>query len=141
MFESFLLFQFAVDNAASIERSVAVLIAELLLQPDWILEYLATTSHSHILYGFLLACILHINTASDLHQFRDFLHVSRVIPDRWLLKAACDTRCPQILETLLEVPGAEIAIDEWLCIYIYEEPELLEILTEKLSLPTKDKDK
>jgi hypothetical protein len=98
MYDSFAFFQFAVDNAASIERSVALLLSELPTHSDWILEYLANTSHTLILFGFFREYIPH----ADPEQFRTFLQASRVCPDR-LLEAACDR--PDILE-ILEIPSS-----------------------------------
>jgi len=136
MDESYSLFQFAVDNASSVERSVSLLYSHLLTHPDWILEYLHTTSHGGILYGFLLESMRSLETESDLAQFRDFLHASRIIPDRWLLKTACDTMSPAIVKTLLEIPG--VLVDNWIMIYVYEVPELYAIFMEKVGTPTKD---
>ncbi len=165
MYESFSMFQFAVDNAASVERSVALLLAELPTHPDWILQYFTETRHSLIAYGFF------VETEADLVLFRQLLQASEFVPDRWLLKAACDqycrlrhtfnssvrfgerkkisvsqptmlaeqsecnsdcnTGCIQVVETVLDISGAAAAVDDWICMYVYEVPELLNLLLQK----------
>ena len=130
--DSYSLFQFAVDNASSVEGSVRVLIAQLPTHPDWVLEYLGTTSHAGISFGFLLEVIRSVETEEDLEIFRDFLQTSRVVPDRWLIKAACDRGYPKILETVLEVPGATAAVDDWILVYVSDVPELLEVFRKYL---------
>ncbi len=131
MYESFSMFQFAVDNAASVERSVALLVAELPTHPDWILQYFTETRHSLIAYGFFVEHMRLLETEADLALFRQFLQASEFVPDRWLLKAACDTGCIQILEVLLDISGAAAAVDDWICLYVYEVPELLNLLLQK----------
>ncbi len=141
--DSYSLFQFAVDNAASVERSVALLLAELPTHPDWILQYFTETRHSLIAFGFFVEYMRSMETEADLERFRELLHAAEIVPDRWLLKAACDqycrlrqhsecntdydSRCPKILEVLLAVPGALAAVDDWICLYVYEVPELFEV--------------
>jgi hypothetical protein len=171
MYESFSMFQFAVDNAASVERSVALLVAELPTHTDWILQYFTETRHSLIAYGFFVEHMRLLETEADLALFRQFLQASEYVPDRWLLKAACDqhcrlrhtfnssvrfgerkkisvsqptmlaeqsecnsdcnTGCIQILEMLLDISGAAAAVDDWICMYLYEVPELLNLLLQK----------
>lgn len=130
--DSFALFQFAVDNASSVERSVALLNAQLPTHTDWVREYLSTTSHAGILFGFLLECMKRVGTEADLEIFRDFLQASRVVPDRWLIKAACDFGHPKLLEVLLEVPGALTSVDNWILLYVYEVPEFMEVFRKYL---------
>jgi hypothetical protein len=151
--ESYSLFQFAVDNASSVERSVALLLNQHPTQPDWVLQYFRETRHSLISFGFFVEYMRSVETEADLEQFQTLLQAAEIVPDRWLLKAACDqycrlrqptmlaeqselhsacdTRCPKILEALLEIPGAVAAIDNWICVYVCEVQELLDVLLQK----------
>jgi hypothetical protein len=130
--ESYSLFQFVVDNASSVERSVALLVNQLPTHPDWILQYFRETRHPLISFGFFVKYMRSMETEADLEQFQTLLQAAEIVPDRWLLKAACDSRCPKILEALLEMPGAVAAIDDWICFYVCEVPELLDVLLQKI---------
>jgi hypothetical protein len=129
--ESYSLFQFAVDNASSVERSVALLLNQLPTQPEWVLQYFRETRHPLISFGFFVKYMRSMETEADLEQFQTLLQAAEIVPDRWLLKAACNSRCPKILEALLEIPGAVAAIDDWICLYVCEVPELLDVLLQK----------
>jgi hypothetical protein len=129
--ESYSLFQFAVDNASSVERSVALLVNQLPTHPDWVIQYFRETRHSLISFGFFVEYMRSMETEADLERFRELLHAAEIVPDRWLIKAACDTESIQILEALLEIPGAVAAIDDWICLYVCEVPELLDVLLQK----------
>lgn len=129
--DDYCMFQFMVDNAASIERSVALLLAELPTHPLWVRYYLSITPNNNIQFSFfqrLLYTMPLPPTPTALHRLRDLLQVSQKVPDRWLLKAACDTQSPEILAIMLEVQGVEEYVDEWICLYVAKDPVLHEML-------------
>jgi hypothetical protein len=66
----FLLFQFDVDNANTLERSVSLLLAAMPQRTDWVLAYLQQTAHPFIVNEFLEAY-----AETDPVQFPHFLHL------------------------------------------------------------------
>ncbi len=130
----FLLFQFKVDNATSIERAVALLMEQYAGgHPDWVSRYLHQTPNI-VLHHHFFSSFIAEREEVDLLELRHLLRVSGFIPDRWLLKTACDCDCNRqaegILGILLEVPDVEV--DAWICAYVANAPTLLNLLLEKL---------
>jgi hypothetical protein len=130
---SYDLMQFDVDNAISIERSVSILLSHIPNNSTWVKQYLGVTYHKNIIYTFFCEYLNSIETISDLELLREFLQITRFVPDRWILKRACDTHSQQILEILLEVEGVEEHIDDWICLYVYTIPSMFDALMQKKS--------
>ncbi len=132
--DGYSMFQFEVDNASSIERSVALLLTQLHCYPAWVRHYLAITPNTNIQHTFFHQFVKSISIPPkplELRQLHGLLQVAQCVPDRWLLKAACDTLQPEILATLLEVPGVEEHVDAWICLYAANVPSLYHLLVAK----------
>jgi hypothetical protein len=139
----FPLFQFNVDNATSVERAVALLMEQYALQPqplrqqqrqpDWVSRYLHQTPNI-VLHHHFFSSFISEREEVDLLELRHLLRVSGFVPDRWLLKTACDRgdlrQAEGILRILLEVPDVEV--DAWICAYVANVPTLLNLFLEKL---------
>ncbi len=134
----FPLFQFNVDNATSVERAVALLMEQYgpqqrPRQPDWVSRYLHQTPNI-VLHHHFFSSFISEREEVDLLELRHLLRVSGFVPDRWLLKTACDRgdlrQAEGILRILLEV--SDVEVDAWICTYVANVPTLLNLLLEKL---------
>ena len=75
--EEFSLFQFDVDNASTIERSVSLLLSKLPTHPSWVLNYVYQSPQSTITRDFIYAFI-NLATVEDIPRLKDFLTASAV---------------------------------------------------------------
>ena len=117
----FLQFQFLVDNASSIERSVALLYAQYPQRSEWILQYVHET-HQPLLHNQLV--LRFVKAEIDICFLRELLWATQSQPNRTLLCAACETNNPMVLDVLLEMPNADV--DDWMLSHIYNHPTLSE---------------
>ncbi len=99
----FLLFQFEVDNIATVERGVALLLSRLPTHPSWVLTYLRLSPQSTVAREFLYTFVRQA-TAKDVPLLRNVLAAAAI---------------PFSLRLLLASPAAEIAavLIEW-----YQQP-------------------
>jgi hypothetical protein len=92
----YLLFQFEVDNAATLERSVFLLLSALPTHPDWVRTYLVMTTHPNLRAAFFDT---YIPRCEEPDVLRDFLPATQYSPSLWNLAEATS----EIQEVLLEV--------------------------------------
>lgn len=96
--EDFLMFQFEVDNAATIERGVALLLSKLPTHLPWILTYLYISPHNTVAREFVHAFVRRAGP-QDIPLLRDVLAAAGI---PFTLRLLLASPCPEISAILVE---------------------------------------
>jgi hypothetical protein len=96
--KEFSLFQFEVDNASTVERSVSLLLAKLPTNPTWVLNYICMSQPSTIANEFLCTFVNRATT-EDIPMLKDLLNIS---PGLFSYRLFLASPTPEITNALIE---------------------------------------